>query len=100
MGMKQALTALTALALLVGCAAPTTNTYYAQANGSAVRNHAAFVRDKAICLGETGKAQLSGSAGNRGDEISNAIEDLKRDDAAGNVMLGCMAQKGYRLMGG
>ena len=97
--MKRALIAGATAASLVGCAAPTTNAYYAQANGSPITNHAAFMRDRTICLGEMGKAELSGSSGSRGDEISNAIQDLKRDEAAGNVMAGCMAQKGYRLMG-
>ena len=47
--------------------------------------------DQAVCNGETQKANLSGMGGYNGG-LALAIE---RQNAAGQVMNGCLAQKGY-----
>lgn len=65
--------------------------------GDLVRTHA-YEADRAICIGETQKANMSGVT-YYGGGLGNAIAaEIDRREAAADVMRGCMAQKGYALV--
>lgn len=55
-----------------------------------------FDADRSICLGEMGKAKLGSSPTETGNPFIDASNDLDRQRSADQVMIGCMASKGYR----
>ncbi len=57
----------------------------------------AFETDRTVCVGEARKASLSGTTFASGG-IAGAIAQAERDDAVRDVMAGCMAQKGYKMV--
>lgn len=64
--------------------------------GNAVLTHN-YNTDKAICVGETQKANLSGVAVHGGGLAGLAVQ-IERQNAVDSVMVGCMAQRGYALV--
>ena len=54
-----------------------------------------FWSDRAVCLGEMSKAKMSGTVIDTGSPLIDATNNVQRQQDAGTVMLGCMAQKGY-----
>lgn len=84
--------AATTLITLTGCA---TEMAIVRTDGQSMAGNPvlteAFRVDHAVCNGETQKANLSGMGGYNGG-IALAIE---RQNAASQVMNGCLAQKGY-----
>ena len=55
-----------------------------------------FDADRSVCLGEMGKAKLGSSPTETGNPFIDASNDLDRQMSADQVMIGCMASKGYR----
>ena len=56
-----------------------------------------FWTDRAVCLGEMRKAQMSGVTLGSNDVFVAAGNDMTRRQQAGTVMLGCIASKGYQV---
>jgi len=85
---------------IVGCAQQPT-TIWLRTDGQSIRGNPvlaqAYETDGAICRGETQKANLSGVAVHGGGFAGLAVQ-MERDNAARDVMRGCMAQRGYMLV--
>lgn len=54
--------------------------------------------DKTVCNGESQKANLSAGTNPYGGIVAHAVEESRRQSAAGSVFEGCMATKGYVLV--
>jgi hypothetical protein len=54
--------------------------------------------DLLICRGDTQKANMSGVTLTTGGIVQQAAQELQREEAAKDVMKGCLAQKGYVLV--
>jgi hypothetical protein len=57
-----------------------------------------FATDKTVCLGEMSKANMGGTVVPTGNVFIDAGNSVQRQGDANNVMLGCMAQHGYKLV--
>lgn len=63
--------------------------------------HLQFQQDDAICKGEVAKAQATAAPIYSGRSLADAIEagmlDAQRNQALRQIMVGCMAARGYRM---
>jgi hypothetical protein len=57
-----------------------------------------FKVDTTICAGDMQKANVSGTVVPTGSVFVDAMNDVKRSSAVGDVFKGCMAEKGYMLV--
>ena len=88
-------------ACLTGCNSIPPGMGYAHNDGTLLTSAAdlaKFDTDRTICLGDMSKADMSGTVINTDNEIENAINHVSRKEEAGTVMLGCMAQHGYKVI--
>ncbi len=87
---------------LSACATTGPTAYYALNDGSLIAPEGAqaskFQTDKTVCQGETAKADLGGTIVETGNLIEDGVNAGRRDVAAEQVMAGCMAAKGYKLV--
>ncbi len=83
---------------LSGCAA-TSSGSYVHIDGSAI-DPTKYEVDQTVCRGQMAQAQMSGAIVPTGNMFEDADNSLQRDAQAGNVMLGCMAGKGYKFVMG
>ena len=94
------ITLVVASVVIVGCAQQP-STQWLRTDGQPVRGNPllaqAFEMDGAVCRGEMQKANLSGVAVHGGGLAGLAVQ-LERGHAAGDVLKGCMAQRGYVLV--
>jgi hypothetical protein len=86
---------------LVGCAPSIPPTLgYVHTDGSLIYSSpdtAKFETDREICRGEMAKAQLSGIVLHDKNILVDASDNLDRRLEGGQVMLGCMAARGYKV---
>jgi len=54
--------------------------------------------DRLICQGEMQKANMSGVVIPTGGLVQQTAQEIQRDNAASQVMTGCLAQKGYIIV--
>jgi hypothetical protein len=75
--------------------------FWVRTDGQRVGNSPALQQqisiDKTICAGESQKANLSAGTNYLGG-FAGGFEAVRRDQAAGEVTKGCMAEKGYLLV--
>ncbi len=57
-----------------------------------------FSTDKTICLGDMAKANLGGAVIPTGNVLIDAGNNAQRRNDANQVMIGCMAQRGYKFV--
>jgi hypothetical protein len=90
-------TVLIAAIVLAGC--NTTSGSYVRLDGAAI-DPTKYEVDQTVCRGQMAQAQMSGAVAPTGNMFEDANSEVQRDAQAGNVMLGCMAGKGYRFVTG
>lgn len=99
--MIKNLTALAILAVLAGCGPPPVPSVFVRTDGRSIKDHPElqpeFEVARTACNGEMNKAALSGVTF-AGGGIAGAIAQGQRNEAAGEVGKGCMAEKGYMLV--
>jgi hypothetical protein len=95
--MKIELLVMAMAVAVSGCAAPM-KSIYVRADGRRGSDDPAlaaqFDLDTNICVGEAQKANLSGVT-LAGGGLAGVVAQAQRSNAAGDVRIGCMAQKGY-----
>jgi hypothetical protein len=95
---------LGAILLLLACSACTTRTVmnFNRLDGrSDAAALAQFQQDDAICKGEVAKAQAMAAPIHMGRSLADAMEagmlEGQRNQALRQIMVGCMAQRGYSM---
>lgn len=100
--MRSTIALLAAAATLCGCVSTTPQMIYVRLDGQPIPGNPAllqtFETDRTICLGETSKASLSGTVVRSGNVFIDAEAQIGRKNEGNTVMLGCMAQHGYKLV--
>ena len=98
--MRKFVGAAIAASLLAGCAADQPKPLFIRADGKPVTGNPAletqFELDRAVCEGESNKANLSGVT-LAGGGFAGAIAQAQRHSSALEVGRGCMAARGYLL---
>jgi hypothetical protein len=100
----QLVCALVIASAVTACATQPPRTVWLRNDGRVAGNDPVMSRqfevDRAVCSGDTGKAglvALNPIAGGK-DGYYNGVAGAERGALAGDVMRGCMAQKGYMLV--
>jgi hypothetical protein len=83
---------------LAGCVTVTSD--YTALDGSPIQNRAKFEADHTICVGEMAKASLQSEPRSAGDPFADGVSDFNRTVARSEVIEGCMAAKGYKIVSG
>ena len=88
-----------AVVFLAGCAGDAPQLVPVRLDGQSIGGSPAMVQtyrtDRAICVGEAQKAKLSGSTFYGGSLSGAIVAGMESEDAARDVLEGCMAQRGY-----
>ena len=100
MQIASLIVALCLVTLIVGCAQQPPRLWL-RTDGQRIQGNPVLAQalemDGAICKGEMQKANLSGVAVHGGGLAGLAVQ-MERQNAAGEVFGGCMAQRGYALV--
>jgi starvation-inducible outer membrane lipoprotein len=100
MGQVRLAALVAAVAAVSACATIPPGAGYIHNDGSPIvgdAQTAQFQTDRTICLGEMSKANLGGTVVSTDNPFIDAANDVQRERDAGNVMAGCMAQRGYKI---
>jgi uncharacterized lipoprotein YajG len=100
--MKHLFAAVSAALIFTSCAEPP-RTAVLRVNGDRVTGNAVlehtYRTDYAVCMGERQKAALSGVTAYGGSGgLAGIIASEDRSTAADQVLVGCLAQKGYVIV--
>lgn len=91
-----------AVAILMGACVPQKVMNFSRLdNRIDLAANAQYEQDKVICLGEVAKAQAVAAPIYMGQGLAGAMEagmlEGQRNQALRGIMVGCMAQRGYRM---
>jgi|SRR5580658_623598 hypothetical protein len=93
-----------AAAIISGCNSLAPGSGFARTDGTYIApgspEEAKFIADRQVCRGELAKAQMSAPTISSGSITEDVANDIQRDRQSDQVMLGCMADKGYRFVSG